>query len=234
VLKNPDDYDKPILTFSGIVSQIKRFFVLWIVVSIVAALITGCCTFLLGRSAATAKAMVEFTFDGIEKGKDPAGNEFEIQQIKSPIVIEGALDALMLPDEEVTVDSIRNNIKIESVMPSDAIDRMAAYKSVFDIGNNAAMNAVEEMLDVSVYPTRFIITLDLKKAKIDKGDGARVLDAVLDSYKRYFYETNPDGLHRRHHRLCTAGRTTQIERRDCEFCDRGEFCKQRVRLCETG
>ena len=189
VLKNPDDYDKPILTIAGIVREIKRVFVLWIVVSVVVALVTGCCTFLLGSSAATAQAMVEFTFDGIEKGKDPAGNEFEVQQIKSPIVIEGALDALMLPDEEVTVDSIRNNIKIESVMPSDAIDRMAAYKSVFDIGNNAAMNAVEEMLDVSVYPTRFIITLDLKKAKIDKGDGARVLDAVLDSYKRYFYET---------------------------------------------
>ena len=189
VLKNPDDYDKPILTIGGIVSQVKRFFVLWIVVSIVAALITGCCAFLLGRSAATAKAMVEFTFDGIEKGKDPAGNEFEIQQIKSPAVIEGALDALMYPDDEVDVDSLRNNIKIESVTPSDAIDKMAAYKSVFDIGNSAAMNAVEEMLDVSVYPTRFIITLDLKAAKISKDDGARVLDAILDSYKRYFYET---------------------------------------------
>jgi hypothetical protein len=45
------------------------------------------------------------------------------------------------------------------------------------------------MLDVSVYPTRFIITLDLKNAKINKDDGARVLDAILDSYKRYFYET---------------------------------------------
>lgn len=189
VLKNPDDYDKPILTIGGIVSQVKRFFVLWIVVSMVAALITGCCAFLLGRSAATAKAMVEFTFDGIEKGKDPAGNEFEIQQIKSPTVIEGALDALMYPDDEVDVDSLRNNIKIESVTPSDAIDKMAAYKSVFDIGNSAAMNAVEEMLDVSVYPTRFIITLDLKAAKISKDDGARVLDAILDSYKRYFYET---------------------------------------------
>jgi hypothetical protein len=155
----------------------------------IAAIVTGCGTFLLGSTAATAKAMVEFTFDGIERGKDPAGNEFEIQQIKSPSVIEGALDALMYPDDEVDVDSLRNNIKIQSVTPSDAIDKMAAYKSVFDIGNNAAMNAVEEMLDVSVYPTRFIITLDLKAAKISKDDGARVLDAILDSYKRYFYET---------------------------------------------
>lgn len=189
VLKNPDDYDKPILTLGGILSQVKRFFVLWIVISMIAAIVTGCGTFLLGSTAATAKAMVEFTFDGIERGKDPAGNEFEIQQIKSPAVIEGALDALMYADDEVDVDSLRNNIKIESVTPSDAIDKMAAYKSVFDIGNNAAMNAVEEMLDVSVYPTRFIITLDLKAAKISKDDGARVLDAILDSYKRYFYET---------------------------------------------
>ncbi len=189
VLKNPDDYDKPILTISGIVREVKRIFVLWLVISIVAAFVTGCCTFFLGRSAATAQAMVEFTFEGIEQGKDPAGNEFEIQKIKAPAVIEDALDVLQLPDEEVTVDSIRDNIKIQSVTPSDAIDRMAAYKSVFDIGNNAAMNAVEEMLDVSVYPTRFIITLDLKASHISKDDGARVLDAVLDSYKRYFYET---------------------------------------------
>ncbi len=189
VLKNTEDNDEPILTLAGIIREIKRIFVLWVVVAIVAAFITGGIGFLLGSSAATAQAMVEFTFEGIEVGKDPAGNEFDVSKIKAPIVIENALDELQLPDDEVTVDSIRDNIKINSITPTDAIDKMAAYNSVLEIGNNSALNAVQEMLDVSVYPTRFIITLDLKAANIDKEDGTIVLDAILDSYKKYFYET---------------------------------------------
>lgn len=50
---------------------------------------------LLSNSKATPlTAMVGFTYDGIEKGLDPNGNEFDANTLKSPSIIESTLTDL--------------------------------------------------------------------------------------------------------------------------------------------
>lgn len=189
VLKQAEDDEKPILTIGGLVQQTKRIFVLWLVMAIILGAVTGCVGLLVGQNNAVAQAAVEFTFNGVESGKDPAGNEFDVTKMTAPTVLKAALESLQLSEEQVPVDKLRDNITIESVIPSDAIEEIKAFQSVFEVGNSNALSAVQSMLNVSYHPTRYIITLDLNEAGIEKEQGAAVLEAVLTAYKQYFYET---------------------------------------------
>ncbi|MBE6850389.1 MAG: hypothetical protein E7504_01400 [Ruminococcus sp.] len=186
VLKHAEDDEKPILTLRCLVKQTKRVFVLWLVLAIVVGIVAGCSTFMLKTSNSTVQAMVEFTFDGVEKGKDPAGNEFDPTKIKSPVVLNEALAAV---DVDVPVDNLRNNIKIKGIMPEATYQELTGYKSIFETGGSSALSAVKTMLGVSYHPTRFLITLSLDGTGIGEEQGVAVMDAILTAYRRYFFET---------------------------------------------
>ena len=76
---------------------------------------------LLSNSKATPlTAMVGFTYDGIEKGLDPNGNEFDANTLKSPSIIESTLTDLGMDTKNT--DAIRSAITISGVVPDDTID----------------------------------------------------------------------------------------------------------------
>lgn len=189
VLKHAEDDEKPILTLLGLAKQIKRFFVLWLVLAIVLGVAAGGVSLLMKSSDASVQSVIEFSFDGVEKGKDPNGNEFDVTKIYSPVVLEAALASLHLGEEEIPIDNLRNNIKVKGIVPEDAYQELTAYKPLIESGGSSALSAVKTMLGVSYHPTRYIVALDLEAAGIDEEQGVAVMDAILDSYKRYFYET---------------------------------------------
>ncbi len=190
VLKENAADEKPLLTLRGIAQQVRRFVVLWLVCAIALGLIAGCASLLLTKNTVSVNAAVEFTFNGVEDGKDPAGNEFDAaKQLKSPVVLKNALQELGYADSVLNVDDLRDALKVGGVIPEDAIDELTAYKSVFDIGNNNTMSAVQAMLNVSYHPTRYIVSFIPAELELNEEQGVEVLDAVLSAYKQYFYET---------------------------------------------
>lgn len=190
VLKEGNSDEKPLLTLRGLAQQTKRIFVLWLVCAVVLGLVSGCAALLLKEKQMRVQAAVEFTFSGVENGKDPAGNEFDAaKQLKSPVVLKNALDTLGYDANTLSVDDLRDNITVKSIIPEDAIDKLLAYKSVFDAGNSNALNAVQAMLNVSYHPTRYIISFDPTEVGVSGEEGTQVMNAVLDAYKQYFYET---------------------------------------------
>ncbi len=190
VLKEDAADEKPLLTLRGLAQQVRRFVVLWLVCALALGLIAGCGSLLLTKNTVSVKAAVEFTFSGVEDGKDPAGNEFDAaKQLKSPIVLKNALQELGYADSDLNVDDLRDALNIGGVIPEDAIDELTAYKSVFDIGNNNTMSAVQAMLNVSYHPTRYIISFIPADLNLSEEDGVEVLNAVVTAYKQYFYET---------------------------------------------
>lgn len=190
VLKEEAVDEKPLLTLHGIAQQIKRFAVLWLVCALALGVIAGCGSLMLTKNTVNVKAAVEFTFSGVEDGKDPAGNEFDAaKQLKSPIVLKNALNTLGYTDDKLNVDDLREALKVSSVIPEDAIDELTAYKSAFDVGSNNAMSAVQAMLNVSYHPSRYIINFVPAELELSADEGVEVLDAVLSAYKQYFYET---------------------------------------------
>lgn len=190
VLKEETIDEKPLLTLHGITRQVKRIFVLWIVCALALGLIVGCGSLVLTKSTVKVTAAVEFTFSGVEDGKDPAGNEFDAaKQLRSPVVLKNAMDALGYTNEELNVDDLRNALNVRGVIPEDAIDELTAYKSVLDVSSNAAMSATQAMLNVSYHPSRYIISFVPANVGLSSEEGIAVLDAVMSAYKQYFYET---------------------------------------------
>lgn len=186
VLKHDEEDGKPLLTLRGIIEQTKRLFLLWLVLAIVAGVVSGSATLMMKTSNVSVQAIVEFTFDGVEEGKDPKGNEFDPTKIKSAVVLDDALNSLEM---DIPVDTLRKNIKVRGIMPEEKYQELTGYKSIFDSGNSNAMSAVKAMLGVAYHPTRFQIVLDLDQADIDEEQGTAVMNAILDSYQRYFFET---------------------------------------------
>lgn len=131
---------------------------------------------------AYAEAVVSFQYQGIEEGLDPNGAAFDINKIKSPAVIEAALNALGIT--EYTTEEIRENISIEGVIPEDAVERITVIKEMAleDVSN------YEKILDVSYFPSQYIVYLH-DKLGMSPSKAVQILDAVLESYRTYFLDT---------------------------------------------
>ncbi len=129
-----------------------------------------------------ARALITFQFKGIEKGLDPNGASFDVTQIKSPYVIQQALDELGL--EENVIENIRQNIVIQGVIPEDAIERITTINKMAE---KDAEN-YEKLLDVSYFPSQYLIYL-YDDGTFNSKELAQVLNTIIASYRQYFLDT---------------------------------------------
>lgn len=187
-LKNEsDEKDEVVVSLSGIFKKFKKFFIIWIVVAIVAGLLTVSFSGLTGADQyKTMTALVSFTFDGIEKGKDPAGGAFDANILKSPAIIESALTKLGHSLKEV--ESVRQGISVEGIRPADAIDRITVYQSIYEGGSSGALSAAEKMLETTYYPTQFKVYFNYANTVFEDDEAVEVFNTVLESYRDYFFE----------------------------------------------
>lgn len=187
-IKNQEDKNEVILTFSAIFKQLKRFFALWIVLAIIAGLAVFSLSALKTFSSSNpAQAIISFTYDGIEQGLDPKkGGKFDIETVKSPKVIEMALTEMGIDLE--MVESVRSNIRFQYIIPQDAYDKFKVYNSVMDKASSGVLSAAQEMLDVKYYPTKYTVIFDYGSAGFDKTTGPELLNTLLNCYSDYFYQ----------------------------------------------
>lgn len=188
-LKNEDDEkDEVVVSLSGILKKFKKYFLVWLVTAVVSAMliITGSAIFSSDQHKSMS-ALVSFTFDGIEKGLDPDGNKFDVNSLKNPFVIESALTKLGYPLDELEI--IRQNISISEIIPTDAIDRITTYKSVYESATNGALSAAQAMLDVTYYPTQYKVKFNYSQTSFSNDEAVEIFNTVLECYRDYFFET---------------------------------------------
>ncbi|MCR4904218.1 MAG: hypothetical protein K6A23_15275, partial [Butyrivibrio sp.] len=129
-----------------------------------------------------ARALISFQYDGIESGLDPNGASFDITKIKSPAVIQKALNNLDISSEYI--EKVRENIVIEGVIPEDAVERITVINKMAE----EDAQYYEQLLDVSYFPSQYIVYFyDDGTFEVNQID--QILDAVLSSYKEYFFDT---------------------------------------------
>ena len=186
-LKNQEEDEKNqiIISFSGIMKQMKRFVLIWLVIAIIGAILVpvGYSLFASDQHK-NLSALVSFNYDGIEKGKAPDGSTFDPYSIKSPAVIESALTSL--GKDLTSLEKIRQGITITGVIPANAQDKITMYKSVYEQGN---LNAGERMLEVTVNPTQFKVIFNYSGTGFEGRDAVELLNTILSSYSQYFFET---------------------------------------------
>ena len=181
-----EEEDTITIPVMDIFRQMKKYFLPWVLIAVIAAGAVFGGAMLLSNSKATPlTAMVGFTYDGIEKGLDPNGNEFDANTLKSPSIIESTLTDLGMDTKNT--DAIRSAITISGVVPDDTIDELTAYKSIFESTNS--VDAAQKLMDVSYYPTRFEIQFAYGNSEMNRSQAADFLNTMLSNYKTYFMRT---------------------------------------------
>lgn len=189
-LINPDDdKDTIVISMSEMWNLAKKFFALWIVLAIVAAMFFAGIAKVFQKSfyVGDMTALIGLSYDGAEDGLDPDGNELDITKIKSPSVIEDALSNLDMGIENS--DRIRQNIEITGVIPEEAMDELSMYYDVFSAGSGSSLQAAQSLLDTSYYPTKYLVKLNYFSAGYSFEQGKEILNEILNSYRTYFFET---------------------------------------------
>lgn len=188
-LKNEEqNEDEVVISLSAIMRKLKKYFLVWFLVSvIVGGMITGLSIFFATTSSVPVRAMVSFNYDGIAKGKNPDGSNFDPNILKNPTVLESALTECNMDVE--LLEKVRQGINIDGIVPEDTIDRLTAYSSVFESATGKdGMTAAQAILDESWFSTQYTLTFDFKEVGIDRSEAVQLLNSILDAYKDYFYK----------------------------------------------
>ena len=187
-IKNQDDKKSElIISISAIMKNLKKYLAVWLVIAIIAGLLTFCYSAYKTFSAKNpTKALVSFTYKGIEQGLDPKGRKFEIDSMKNPKVIEKALTQMGLDLDKI--EDIRSSLSFDYKIPQEAYDQLTAYNSVMDKATTGSLSAAQAMLDTKYYPTQFTVHFDFGRAGFDRQTGVDFLNTLLKCYGDYFYE----------------------------------------------
>ncbi len=180
VVQEDDSITIPVIE---IFHQLKKYLLLWLIIAIVGAgLVFGGSLGLSSSHATPLTALVGFSFDGIENGLDPNGNEFDVNSIKSPTVIEDTMTDLGI--DQGKLETIRGGLTISGVVPDNAIDELTAYQSIFEATNS--IEAANKVMDVSYFPTQYKVEFAYAASDMTRSEGAEFLNTLLDNYKTYF------------------------------------------------
>ncbi len=185
-VENPEENDSQIDIVNVVSAMAKRrrlyfyFLIMASCIGVCLGLAIVGVQYLTGKNS-YARAVVSFQYEGIEEGLDPNGAAFDINKIKSPVVIENALTNLGITD--ISTEDIRQNIMIQGVIPEDAVERITVIK---EMALEDASN-YEKILDVTYFPSQYIVYL-YKDKFMKASDTTEILNAVLDSYRTYFMD----------------------------------------------
>ena len=186
-IKNQEDNkDEVVISLSSIFRKLKKYFLPWIIIAAMLGVITlSVKTYSVVKSKPPLTALVSFNYSGIEKGLDPNGKTFDVNTLKNPEVISSAISELDM--DVAKVESVRQNLSIAGVIPSDAIDRITAYRTIMNQSTNGSIAAAQAVLDTSYYPTHYKVTFNYASTGLSKSDAVQVLNMTLEKYRDYFY-----------------------------------------------
>lgn len=185
-LKNDNlNEDVIYIPFSAIFNCMKRFFLAWIALAILAVLLVSAGTATFSHQLSSAPvSLIGFNYPNAEKGLTPNGDKLDVNTIKNPAVIEAALTKLGYSLKEV--DSIRNAISIDGVIPTDVVDKISVYKQALE--NSGSIQVAQSMLNVEYFPTKYKVTFDFTKTNFGDDEAAQVINTILECYRDYFFE----------------------------------------------
>lgn len=151
----------------------------WLIalITIVALILTGVGTYIMLPSTQSIVAIIELNYPGVELGKNPDGTQFDIRQLKSPYVIENALQETGLDNSGIKPDQVRRNIDITPIIPNDIAQR--------------AETMIKQGNEYVYYPSEFKISYKVNKA-FSYSQGIALVETIINEYQKYFYTLYSD------------------------------------------
>ena len=187
-IKNQEDKENEVVvSISTVLKMLRKYLFVWVVIAVLFVVFAfGYATVTTHVSKPSLVALISFSFDGVEKGVDPNGDNFDVNTVKSPAVIEAALTNL---DMDLTnLEPVRQGIRFAGIKPKDAVDRITLYEKILNGNSSGGVSAVEKILDTSYFPTQYKVYFDYNATSLSDDEAVEVFNAVLDQYQTYFYE----------------------------------------------
>ncbi|PYG89475.1 uncharacterized protein involved in exopolysaccharide biosynthesis [Ruminiclostridium sufflavum DSM 19573] len=154
-----------------------------VVIGMLSAVAVGTYIQYLQPYKGSVSMIVTFNFNGIEKGLDPYGNDFDISKAKSPEVLSKVVENLNLSSYGMSEDKIRTNLKFIPIIPGNITEKIKSLEE-------AKMQNVADSQDYTYYPNTYLITLNLPRSfSISSVEAREVLDELFKQYKKYFYSS---------------------------------------------
>lgn len=188
ILKQEERHEEEVvISFPAIFRKLKKYFTAWFLTAvIIGGLMTGGSIFFSTTTATPVRALVSFNYSGIEKGKNPDGTVFKADSLKSPDVIERAITDCNF--DPAILETVRRDILIEGLIPEDTVERITAYKNIYETAQTGQLAAAQAMLSETWYSTQYTITFDYKESGLSRSDAVLLLNTMLDRYRDYFFE----------------------------------------------
>ena len=170
-----------------IIPTLKKYLPRWIMSAVILGFLSlGYAEVFTHINKPELKSLVGFTYDGIDKGLDPSGRKFDINSLKSPEVIEMAMSETNTDLKKL--ESVRNGISFEKIIPASAYDKFTVYNSILEKGGSDSLDAGEKVLETSYYPTQFTVCFDYNNTGLSGKEAVALFNAILEKYDDYFYK----------------------------------------------
>ena len=136
------------------------------------------------------RALIMFAFPEAELGLDPLGNPMNANAIRSPFVLSNALDELNFREKGISADAVRNNFRINSLVPRDVLDR---YLLIHELAARvpARLEEIEEVIHI---PTEHLleITRSGSLEQLSNQEMEDLLNQIIKEYINQFITNYSD------------------------------------------
>lgn len=164
-----------VVDFGLIWKRMKRYVAIWLCLAVGLGALSGAGALFARNSILLGKAEALIWL---------ADSGYDISKIKSPSVIADALNKSGMDTD--ALETVRNAITVEGVIPGDAYERMSMYYDMIE-RNIANSDIIHSLLDTDYEVSEYVVSLDYSKANVKKEDGILFLNALLRAYQDYCF-----------------------------------------------
>lgn len=130
------------------------------------------------KSDPVATTRIEFVYEGVNSGLDPAGNAFDKDSIRSATVVAAAVSASGLDLNDV--DAVRNAIIITDVYSQE-------YYNLLAQANGGNADAQRQLANYTQIPTKYDVSIgNLKSLGLKKQQAVTLVENIVKEYRKWF------------------------------------------------
>ena len=197
-INNNDKDEAKGISIMNVFSRLKQRFHIYVWVMLIglfAGLLAPTMMYTFKDKKESAVAVLGFDYANAAASQAPDGTPLDITYLKSPYIIQNALNEVTL-SKEVTTAQIQSNLEITGILTDETKRQMEILDSLKEGKSEDYGKMLQEF--TKQYRNQYIISLNngfsdgRNKVKLSSEDLSHLLSAVAKSYHEYFVETYQD------------------------------------------
>ena len=138
----------------------------------------------------TSTVLFAYGYQGAADGVDPLGRPLDVGKIKSPYVIDKAIQQVDLYRTGITVEDVRSALIVEGVIPDDIMEEILIIKEIA----TKSPSKLEDLTELQYHPTQYVVRLrqEASLKTLSRQNMNDLLNAIIYQYRQYFIEEYSD------------------------------------------